>query len=100
MPGPGPGDSAPSVAVVAELRWQSQPGNVVLSRGPPNRDELAAQGQAAPDEAAITAGCAGPGNRRLEQRRASTAAGNCGAALHGNPPIAESGRGLGFVVPG
>ena len=64
MPGPGTRDPAPGLAVVAEVRGQGQPGDVVLSRGAAHGDELASQGQAAPNQATTARGSASLGNRR------------------------------------
>ena len=61
MSGPRSGDLARGLAVVAEVRAESQRGDVVLSRGPAHRDELATQGQAPPHQTATPARSA---NRR------------------------------------
>src|SRR4051794_34060686 len=98
LSGPRPGDSSPSVAVLTKFRGQGISGDVVLSRGTTNGDELAPQGQAAPDQAATAIGRANPGSRRGEQRRTSATARHRRTALQGNSPAAKSRRRLGALV--
>src|SRR5687768_11613680 len=74
MSGPRAGDFAPSLAVLTEVRAQSQPGDMVLSCSTADRDELATQGQAASLEAATIGRGASLSNGGLKQCRASAAA--------------------------
>src|SRR5580658_361941 len=73
---------------------------MVLSCGTPNRDELATQRQAAPNQTATVAGNASLGNRRGEQRRASAAERNRRTAIPSNSPVAENRCGVGAALPG
>src|ERR1700722_4438964 len=99
MPGSRPGDSAPGLAVLAEVRGEGKPGDLVLSGRLAHGHELAPEGQTTPAKPAAVAGSASLYPRHDRQRRAGSAARDRGTALRSDSPIAESGCGARALVP-